>query len=93
MKYLWPLAVLFLSNLLTAQESENPLFSEVGHAISSQDSFLKICARQRSTVRERLGLDMVLPWHCHGIAMPCHCHCFAIALPWQGHDQVARATK
>ena len=27
MKYLWPLAVLFLSNLLTAQESENPLFS------------------------------------------------------------------
>jgi len=27
MKYLWPLAVLFLSNFLTAQESENPLFS------------------------------------------------------------------
>ena len=27
MKYLWPLVVLFLSNLLTAQESENPLFS------------------------------------------------------------------
>ncbi len=27
MKYLWPLAVLFLSNLLSAQESENPLFS------------------------------------------------------------------
>jgi len=27
MKYLWPLAVLFLSNSLIAQESENPLFS------------------------------------------------------------------
>jgi len=27
MKYLWPLAVLFLSNFLTAQELENPLFS------------------------------------------------------------------
>ena len=27
MKYLWTLAVLFLCNFLTAQESENPLFS------------------------------------------------------------------
>ena len=27
MKYLWPLAVLFLSNFFSIQKSENPLFS------------------------------------------------------------------